>query len=176
MPDSQTHVDQTATISLGPRCAAAQTGCDQSVTVFGWDRGWQALQVADSKQPLINEICLRTRGSWVQILPGAPNSQGLAKSQALFICAPGRAHLLGGVSPLHTRHGEVLAEGKGVLGDWESEGSRRQSAGATNRKRIEAALWDERSKVREVRYVYGTRRRRSDAHKREGGCAIPGEI
>src|SRR5579859_2918007 len=94
----------------------------------------------------------------------------------VFICAPGRAHLLGGASPLHTRHGEVLAEGKGVLGDWESEGSSRQSAGATNRKRIEAAWWDERAKVREVRYVYGTRRRRSDAHKREGGCAIPGEI
>jgi hypothetical protein len=26
------------------------------------------------------------------------------------LCAPGRAHLLGGESPLHTRQGEVLAE------------------------------------------------------------------
>ena len=27
----------------------------------------------------------------------------------LFCCAPGMVHLLGGVSPLHTRQGEVLA-------------------------------------------------------------------
>ena len=27
-----------------------------------------------------------------------------------------------------------------------------------------------------VRYVYGTRSSRSDVHKREGACAIPGEI
>src|SRR3990167_1054390 len=51
-------------------------------------------------------------------------------------CAPGRAHSLGGESPLHTRQGEVLARGKGVAGDCESEGSPRQSAGLTNRKRI----------------------------------------
>lgn len=49
--------------------------------------------------------------------------------------APGRAHSLGGASPLHSRHGQVLAEGNGVPGDRESEGSRKQSAGATNRKR-----------------------------------------
>jgi hypothetical protein len=94
----------------------------------------------------------------------------------LFVCAPGRAHSFGGGSPLHTRHGEVLAEGKGALGDWRSEGSRKQSAGATNRKRIEAALRGEQANICEARFVYGTRRRRSDAHKREGECAIPGEI
>jgi len=33
----------------------------------------------------------------------------------------------------------VLAEGKGVAGDCESEGSRKQMAGLTNRKRMEAA-------------------------------------
>jgi len=63
---------------------------------------------------LINELRtadeLRTRGSWVQILPGAPYSEGLAKSQALFICAPGRAHSLGRGSPLLARQGEELAE------------------------------------------------------------------
>jgi hypothetical protein len=32
---------------------------------------------------------------------------------ALLACAPGRAHSLGGVSPLHTRQGEVLAERQG---------------------------------------------------------------
>ncbi len=37
----------------------------------------------------------------------------------------------------------MLAKGKGVLGDWESEGSRRQSAGATTGSRYEAASPDE---------------------------------
>ena len=51
--------------------------------------------------------------------------------------APGRAHLLGGGSPLRSRQGEPLAERQGCLaGDCESEESRRQSAGLTNRKRM----------------------------------------
>jgi hypothetical protein len=59
-----------------------------------------------------------------------------------FFCAPGRAHPLGGGSPLHSRHGQALAEGNGFSGDRESEGSRKQSAGATNRKRrFRAASW-----------------------------------
>ena len=52
---------------------------------------------------------------------------------------------LGGESPLHSRHGQVLAEGNGFSGDRESEGSRKQSAGATNRKRIEAAPWGQQA-------------------------------
>jgi hypothetical protein len=39
-----------------------------------------------------------------------------------------------------------LAEGNGFPGDRESEGSRKQSAGATNRKRIEAGPWGEQAK------------------------------
>lgn len=42
---------------------------------------------------------------------------------AFFHGAPGRAHLLGGESPLLARQGEELAEGKGFAGDCESEGS-----------------------------------------------------
>jgi hypothetical protein len=59
-----------------------------------------------------------------------------ANTRSPFFRAPGRAHSLGGESPLHTRQGEVLARGKGFVGDYESEGSPRQSAGLTNRKRI----------------------------------------
>ena len=72
--------------------------------------------------------------------------------------------------------GNRWLHGKGGRGDWASEGSRRQSAGATNRKRMEAALRGEQAKRCKARYVYGTRRRISDAHKRDRGCAIPGEI
>ena len=66
--------------------------------------------------------------------------------------------------------------GKGVAGDCESGGSCRQSAGLTNRKRIEAAQRGEQAIICEARYLHGTLRRRSDRHKREGACAIPGEI
>jgi len=54
----------------------------------------------------------------------------------LFYCAPGRARLLGGESPLHTRQGEVLAGRQGYHREVLTEGSRRQSAGPTNRNRI----------------------------------------
>ena len=40
-----------------------------------------------------------------------------------YLGAPGRAHLLGGESPLLARQGEELARGKGFAGDCESEGS-----------------------------------------------------
>src|SRR5450631_818036 len=61
--------------------------------------------------------------------------------------------LRGGESPLHSRHGQVLAEGNGFPGDRESEGSRKQSAGATNRKRIEAAPWGAGKKMQSPIHV-----------------------
>lgn len=42
----------------------------------------------------------------------------------VFFGAPGRAHSLGGESPLHTRQGEVFARDKGFAGHCEFEGSR----------------------------------------------------
>jgi hypothetical protein len=39
--------------------------------------------------------------------------KGCGVSRTPFLRAPGRAHLLGGESPLHTRQGEVLAEQQG---------------------------------------------------------------
>lgn len=42
-------------------------------------------------------------------------------------------------SSLHTRQGDVLARGKVVAGDGESEGIPRQNARLTNSQRIEAA-------------------------------------
>ncbi len=63
-----------------------------------------------------------------------------ALTGGIFYGAPGRAHSLRGESPPHTRQGEVLARGKGFAGDCESEGSPRQSAGLTNRKRIRGGM------------------------------------
>ena len=58
----------------------------------------------------------------------------------------------------------------------ESEGSRRQSAGLTNRNRIEACKLDEKAYIFKVRNLYGELERRCGGHKREGESAIPGEI
>ena len=48
----------------------------------------------------------------------------LQRCRGRFHCAPGRALLLGGESPLPARQGERLADGKGYAGDRGSEGSR----------------------------------------------------
>jgi hypothetical protein len=49
-----------------------------------WGTGGAVASNKNNKLRLQGE--LRTKGSWVQILPGAPHSQGLADMQALFIC------------------------------------------------------------------------------------------
>jgi len=41
---------------------------------------------------------------------------------------------------------------------------------------MEATHWGEVAEITKARYLHGTMRRRSDRHKREGGCVIPGEI
>jgi hypothetical protein len=72
--------------------------------------------------------------------------------------------------------GNGSPDGKGVRRETESEGSRRQNAGLTNRNRIEAAMGDEGANKLEVRYLYGTHGSRCGGHKREGGSALPGEV
>jgi hypothetical protein len=58
----------------------------------------------------------------------------------------------------------------------ESEGSERQSAGPTNRKRIEAVVLGEESIISKAQNLSGKHGRKCDGHKREGKCAIPGEV
>ena len=41
---------------------------------------------------------------------------------------------------------------------------------------MEAAQRGEQANTCKARYLHGTLRRKSDRHKREGACAIPGEI
>ena len=52
-----------------------------------------------------------------------------------FLCAR-HVHRLDGERPLQALQWELLAEGKGVHCEVESEGSRRQTLGPTNRNRI----------------------------------------
>ncbi len=40
----------------------------------------------------------------------------------------------------------------------------------------EASMWDEEANVSKVRYLYGRHGRKCGGHKREGGCALPGEV
>ena len=58
----------------------------------------------------------------------------------------------------------------------ESEGSRRQNAGPTNRNHIEADMLGEESIISKARYLSGKHGRRCGGYKREGKCALPGEV
>jgi hypothetical protein len=37
-------------------------------------------------------------------------------------------------------------------------------------------MLDEKANIFKVRYLYGEHGRRCGGHKREGGCAVPGEV
>ena len=41
---------------------------------------------------------------------------------------------------------------------------------------FEASMRDEKANSFKVQYLYGTHGRTSDGHKREGKCALPGEV
>lgn len=96
--------------------------------------------------------------------------------KGFFSGAPGMAHPLEGASPLLARQGEELADGKGFAGDCESEGSRLANRWPDAQEADEALHWGKAAIIVKARYLSGTMRRRSDGHKRESGCAIPGEV
>jgi len=56
----------------------------------------------------------------------------------------------------------------------------KEAAGKTLARRTEtaykAAMPDEKANIFKVRYLYGRHERRCGGHKREGVCALPGEI
>jgi hypothetical protein len=58
----------------------------------------------------------------------------------------------------------------------ESEGSRRQNAGPTNRNHIEADMLGEESIISKAQNLFGKHERRCGGHKREGNGALPGEV
>ena len=93
-----------------------------------------------------------------------------------MICAPGRAHLLGGGSPLRTRQGEPLAERQGCRGRLRIRRKPKAKRWPDEQEADEAAQRGETGNIVKARYLHGTLRRRSDRHKREGECAIPWEI
>jgi hypothetical protein len=105
-----------------------------------------------------------------------PDHTGSPPAARVFFGAPGRAHTLAGSSPAQTRQGELLAEGKGVHREVESEGSRKQNAGSTNRTAYEASVTDERAKILKVQNLHGSHEGKCGGHKRGGVCALPGEI
>jgi hypothetical protein len=58
----------------------------------------------------------------LQAKPASAGYSQRERASARFLfCASGRAHSFGGESPLHSRHGQVLAEGNGFPGDRECE-------------------------------------------------------
>jgi len=96
------------------------------------------------------------------------------KGHALFWCARQGALTWRWKSSTHAARGSVSGTTTVSIARWNRKEA--EGAGLTNRKRIEAAQWGEQANICEARFLHGTLRRRSDRHKREGECAIPGEI
>jgi hypothetical protein len=94
-----------------------------------------------------------------------------------FSSAPGRAHSLEGVSPLQARQGELLADGKGVCREAESEGSRYGKALAQRTETAyEADASGKKARIFKAQSLHGRCGRKCGGYKREGECALPGEI
>ena len=91
-------------------------------------------------------------------------------------CAPGRAHSLGGASPLRARQGEPLAGPQGCHREVGSEGSRRQNAGPTNRKRIGGITLGEKAKISKPDTCPEGVDVDATGISGKKWCAIPGEI
>ena len=92
-------------------------------------------------------------------------------------CAPGRAHSLEGVSPLRARQGEPLADGKGVCCEAEYEGSRYGKALAQRTETAyEAVASGKEALIFKALILHGRCGRKCGGYKREGECALPGEI
>jgi hypothetical protein len=79
-------------------------------------------------------------------------------------------------SPLQAQQGELLATGKGVLREEESEESRSKALARRTETTYEADAADKRAMILEVLNLYGSRGSRCGGHKRESGCAVPGEV
>lgn len=93
------------------------------------------------------------------------------------MCVPGRAHLLEGASPLQARQGELLADGKGAHREVRSEGSRYGKALAQRTgTAYEAAALGKEAQLSKAQFLHGKCGRRCSGYKREGRCALPGEI
>jgi len=69
------------------------------------------------------------------VIVTASDKEPPVKRGSLFRCAR-HVRRLDGERPLQALQWELLAEGKGVHREVESEGSRRQTLGPTNRNRI----------------------------------------
>ena len=76
------------------------------------------------------------------------------RGMSLDVCAWHGA-LLEGESPLHTRQGEVLAKGKGVVARRGLKEARSKTLARRTGTAYEAQLPDERSRFLKVQYLYG---------------------
>ena len=82
--------------------------------------------------------------------------------------------LLEGESPLHTRQGEVLAKGKGVVARRGLKEARSKALARRTETAYEAQLLDEKSRLFKVQYLYEKQWRKCGGHKRESSVSYPG--
>jgi len=91
------------------------------------------------------------------------------------VCARHGA-LLEGESPLHTRQGEVLAKGKGVVVRRGLKEACSKALARRTETAYEARLSDEKARYFKVLYLSGRQLCKCGGHKRESSVTLPGEI
>ena len=91
------------------------------------------------------------------------------------VCARHGA-LLEGESPLHTRQGEVLAKGKGVVARRGLKEACSKALARRTETAYEAQLSDEKARHFKVQYLSGRQLCKCGGHKRESSVTLPGEI
>jgi hypothetical protein len=100
---------------------------------------------------------------------------------AIFIGAPGRAHLLDGDGKIfpksitHPTGGSVSRTARVSIARWNLKEAAGKALARRTGSVYEASALDERANRLKVQYLYGKCRRICDGHKREGRCALPGE-
>ena len=71
--------------------------------------------------------------------------------------------------------GKLVADGKGVRCEAESEGRRGRNLDPRNTNRIRRVQGGETAEQVEARYLHGARGRKCGGHLRRRGCALPRE-
>src|ERR1041384_4506632 len=93
-----------------------------------------------------------------------------------FACARQGALTWGGKSPTSPTGGIVSRTARVSTARWNLKEAAGKALARRTETAYEACKLDEKAHIFKVRYLYGKLERICGGHKREGECAIPGEI
>jgi len=79
-------------------------------------------------------------------------------------------------SSTHPTGGSVSRTARVSIARWDLKEAAGKALARRTEIAYEAAVADKKANIFEVQYLYGGHGRRCGGHKREGGCALPGEV